>query len=137
MRARTIQERTAPGRDPLAIKTGVGGLMDAEFLAQTFCLTAGWLEPNTLRALRRAVEEGLLPPAGGQSLLRDYARLRRMEGILRLWSFEPETELPDEDEPLYRVAVRCGFNSAAEFMNELKQIRAAIRAVFQIVFPPP
>ncbi len=108
--------------------------MDAEFLAQTFCLTAGWLEPNTLQALRRAVDEGLLPSAGGQSLLQNYARLRRMEGILRLWSFEPETELPDEDAPLNRVAVRCGFDNAAEFMNELKQIRAAIRAVFQTVF---
>jgi glutamate-ammonia-ligase adenylyltransferase len=136
MRGRTLQERTTPGRDHLAIKTGAGGLMDAEFLAQTFCLTAGWLEPNTLGALRRAVDEGLLPSAAGQSLLQNYARLRRMEGILRLWSFEPETELPDEDAPLCRVATRCGFNSAAEFMKELKQIRAAIRAVFQTVFPP-
>jgi glutamate-ammonia-ligase adenylyltransferase len=136
MRQRTIQERTTPGRDPLAIKTGAGGLMDAEFLAQTFCLTAGWLEPNTLQALRRAVEEGLLPSADGQLLLQNYARLRRIEGILRLWSFEPETELPDEDAPLHRVAVRCGFDSAADFMIEVKQIRASIRAVFQTVFPP-
>jgi len=136
MRARTLQERTAPGREHLAIKTGAGGLMDAEFMAQTFCLTAGWLEPNTLRALRRAVEEGLLPSAGGQSLLQSYARLRRIEGILRLWSFEPETELPDEDAPLGRVATRCGFGSAAEFMDEIQQIRASIRAVYQTVFPP-
>jgi len=136
MRQRTIQERTTPGREHLAIKTGAGGLMDAEFLAQTFCLTAGWLEPNTLQALRRAVDEGLLPLAAGQSLLQNYARLRRMEGILRLWSFEAETELPDEDAPLNRVAVRCGFDNAAEFMNELKQIRAAIREVYQTVFPP-
>jgi glutamate-ammonia-ligase adenylyltransferase len=136
MRQRTIQERTTPGRDPLAIKTGAGGLMDAEFLAQTFCLTAGWLEPNTLQALRRAVEEGLLPSADGQLLLQNYARLRRIEGILRLWSFEPETELPNEDAPLHRVAVRCGFDSAADFMNEVRQIRASIRAVFQTVFQP-
>jgi glutamine synthetase adenylyltransferase len=67
-------------------------------------------------------------------LLLNYARLRRIEGILRLWSFEPETELPDEDAPLYRVAVRCGFESAAEFIREVKQIRAAIRAVFETVF---
>ncbi len=134
MRRRTIQERTTPGRDHLAIKTGAGGLMDAEFLAQTFCLTAGWLEPNTLQALRRAAREGSLPAADGQSLLLNYARLRRIEGILRLWSFEPETELPDEDAPLYRVAVRCGFESAAEFIREVKQIRAAIRAVFETVF---
>jgi glutamine synthetase adenylyltransferase len=137
MRARTIHERATPGRDPLAIKTGTGGLMDAEFLAQTFCLTAGWLEPNTLHALRRAVEEGLLPPPAGQSLLRGYARLRRIEGILRLWSFEPETELPEDDAAFQRVAARCGFGSAAEFMKEVKQIRADIHAVYQTVFPPP
>jgi glutamate-ammonia-ligase adenylyltransferase len=135
MRARTVQERTTPGRDALAIKTGAGGLMDAEFMAQTFCLTAGWQEPNTLRALRRAADEGLLAPAVGQSLLQSYARLRRIEGILRLWSFEPETELPDEEEPLQRVAVRCGFDSAAEFMAEVKQIRAAIRAAYETAFP--
>ncbi|MGD1084890.1 MAG: hypothetical protein ABSA47_09100 [Verrucomicrobiota bacterium] len=136
MRQRTIQERTTPGRDPLAIKTGVGGLMDAEFLAQTFCLAAGWSEPNTLQALRRAAREGLLAPADGQSLARNYARLRRVEGILRRWSFEGETELPDEDAPLQRVAVRCGFDSAQEFLAELRQIRAAIRAVYQTVFSP-
>jgi glutamate-ammonia-ligase adenylyltransferase len=134
MRQRTVLERTKPGRDHLAIKTGTGGLMDAEFLAQTFCLMMGWQEPNTLKALRRAVKEGLLPPSEGNSLLRDYARLRRIEGILRLWSFEQETELPDEDAPLTRVAVRCGFDNAADFMLEVKQIRAGIRVVFDNVF---
>ncbi|MGA3180356.1 MAG: bifunctional [glutamate--ammonia ligase]-adenylyl-L-tyrosine phosphorylase/[glutamate--ammonia-ligase] adenylyltransferase [Verrucomicrobiota bacterium] len=134
MRERTLQERTPPGREALAIKTGAGGLMDAEFLAQTFCLTGGWLEPNTGKALRRAVEEGLLAPAAGQSLLRSYARLRRVEGILRLWSCEGESELPDEEEALQRVATRCGFESAARYMKELKEIRADIRAAFQAVF---
>jgi glutamate-ammonia-ligase adenylyltransferase len=134
MRARTIQERTGPGRDHLAIKTGTGGLMDAEFMAQTFCLTAGWQEPNTLQASRRAAEEGLLAPDGGQLLLQSYARLRRIEGILRLWSFEAETELPDEDAPLQRVAVRCGYDSAAEFMRDVKQIRGDIRGVYETVF---
>jgi glutamate-ammonia-ligase adenylyltransferase len=134
MRARTIQERTTPGREQLAIKTGAGGLMDAEFMAQTFCLTAGWQEPNTMQALRRAADEGLLAPGGGQSLPRNYARLRRIEGILRLWSFEAETELPDEEAPLRRVALRCGYNSAEEFMSEVKEIRAAIRAVYRTVF---
>ena len=38
MRERIANERTPPGKDRLAIKTGAGGLMDAEFLAQAFCL---------------------------------------------------------------------------------------------------
>ena len=34
MRERIEKERTPSGRDHLAIKTGAGGLIDAEFMAQ-------------------------------------------------------------------------------------------------------
>ena len=44
MRGRIERERTPPGKDPLAIKTGSGGLMDAEFIAQVLCLAQGWQE---------------------------------------------------------------------------------------------
>ncbi len=46
MRERIEKERTPGGKDALAIKTGAGGLVDAEFLAQTFCLANGWQEPE-------------------------------------------------------------------------------------------
>ena len=39
MRQRIEKERTPPGKEALAIKTGRGGLMDVEFIAQT--LAAG------------------------------------------------------------------------------------------------
>ena len=53
MRLRIEKERTPRGQNDLAIKTGKGGLMDAEFIAQTLCLENGWQEANTLRALER------------------------------------------------------------------------------------
>ena len=53
MRMRIEKERTPRGQDDLAIKTGRGGLMDAEFIAQAMCLENGWQEANTLRALER------------------------------------------------------------------------------------
>jgi glutamate-ammonia-ligase adenylyltransferase len=37
MRMRIQEERTPAGQDALAIKTGSGGLMDAEFIAQALC----------------------------------------------------------------------------------------------------
>src|SRR5205085_2620800 len=49
MRLRIEKERTAPGEERLAIKTGAGGLMDAEFAAQALCLKKSWRHPNTLR----------------------------------------------------------------------------------------
>ena len=130
MRERIVRERTPAGKDRLAIKTGVGGLMDAEFLAQAFCLARGWQEANSLSALQRGGEAGLLERGDARLLLRNYGNLRRIEGILRRWSYEGEILLPDDEPALCRVAVRCGFANAGDFMQALEAIRAAIRAVY-------
>ena len=132
MRMRIEKERTPHGRDELAIKTGKGGLMDAEFIAQALCLENGWQEANTLRALERARVAGALPDA--EKLLDNYRKLRRIEGILRRWSYEGETVLPDDPAPYYRVSVRCGFSSPEEFRQALAKWRQAIRAVYKKVF---
>jgi glutamate-ammonia-ligase adenylyltransferase len=132
MRLRIEKERTPHGQDNLAIKTGKGGLMDAEFIAQALCLENGWQEANTLRALERARDAGALPDA--DELLENYRKLRRVEGILRRWSYEGETVLPDDAPAYYRVSVRCGFLSPEEFRNALAKWRRAIREVYGKVF---
>ncbi len=133
MRQRIQKERT-PGRQaPLAIKTGVGGLMDAEFIAQTLCLGRGWQEANTLRALQRARDAGVLPRKESDELIDSYRKLRRVEGILRRWSFEGETVLPDEEAPFYRVSVRCGFKSSEEFAEAIATYRSKIRNSYKMV----
>lgn len=128
MRMRIEKERTPAGQDHLAIKTGRGGLVDAEFIAQTLCLENGWHEPNTLRALERGRGVGGFSEA--DKLLENYRQLRRVEGILRRWSYEGETELPDEPEAFYRVAVRCGFSTPETFRAELAGWRQAVREVY-------
>ncbi|MGO8836761.1 MAG: bifunctional [glutamate--ammonia ligase]-adenylyl-L-tyrosine phosphorylase/[glutamate--ammonia-ligase] adenylyltransferase [Limisphaerales bacterium] len=132
MRMRVEKERTPRGQDDLAIKTGKGGLMDAEFIAQVLCLENGWPEANTLRALERGREAGVLPAAA--RLLEYYRKLRRVEGILRRWSYEGETVLPDDPAPYYRVSVRCGFATPEEFRKALAKWRKAIREVYEKVF---
>ena len=153
MRLRIEKERTPRGQDDLAIKTGKGGLMDAEFIAQALCLENGWQEANTLRALERArdavgvqpsdcvsarntLKRELQPLTRGdfEKLLENYRHLQRVEGILRRWSYEGETVLPDDPEPYYRVAVRCGFSSSEDFKNALAKWRKAIRGVYGKVF---
>jgi len=132
MRLRIEKERTPPGKDHLAIKTGKGGLMDAEFIAQTLCLEHGWHEARTLRALERARAAGVLPEA--DKLLDNYRQLRRVESILRRWSYEGETVLPDDPAAYYRVSVRCGFATSKAFGAALAKWRAAIREVYLKVF---
>lgn len=132
MRLRIEKERTPPGKDHLAIKTGRGGLMDAEFIAQALCMEHGWQEAHTLRALERAQAAGVLPDA--DKLLENYRQLRRVEGILRRWSYEGETVLPDDPAPFYRVSVRCGFSTPDAFRRALEHWRTAIRDVYLKVF---
>ena len=129
MRHRIEKERTPPGQQHLAIKTGAGGLMDAEFMAQAACLEHGWDEPNTLRALERQMKD--------HAVIAKYRQLRRVEGILRRWSFVGETVLPDQEAPLYRVAVRCGWRTSAEFMKAITGYRKAIRSSYEDVFKYP
>ena len=134
MRERIEKERTPAGKDALAIKTGSGGLIDAEFIAQTMSLAHGWAEPNTLRALQRAEREGALKKSDADKLIENYRKLRRVEAILRRWSYAGETVLPDDPAPLYRVAVRCGFLNADEFMHAVREWRGAIRKIYAVVF---
>jgi [glutamine synthetase] adenylyltransferase / [glutamine synthetase]-adenylyl-L-tyrosine phosphorylase len=135
MRTRIERERTPLGKDDLAIKTGKGGLMDAEFIAQALCLEQGWQEANTLRVLERGRAAGVLPES--DKLIANYRQLRRLEGILRRWSYEGETVLPDDPAPYYRVSVRCGFGTPEAFRDALAGWRKAIREVYLRVFEPP
>jgi glutamine synthetase adenylyltransferase len=117
----------------LAIKTGAGGLIDAEFVAQTLCLANGWHEANTLRTLLLAREKRALSDPSAELLIDNYRRLRRVEGILRRWSYAGETVLPDDPAPLYRVAVRCGYTGAEHFLKAVAEFRDAIRQVYREV----
>jgi glutamate-ammonia-ligase adenylyltransferase len=132
MRMRIEKERTPRGKDDLAIKTGFGGLMDAEFIAQSLCLEHGWQEANTLRALERGRDAKVLPKA--DELIENYRELRRVEGILRRWSYEGETVLPDDPAPYYRVSIRCGFASPEAFRKAIGGWRKSIRDFYSQVF---
>jgi hypothetical protein len=123
------RKRTPAGKDRARDQNRAGGLMDAEFVAQALCMEHGWREPNTLRALERGAAAGCLPDPA--LLIDNYRHLRRIEGILRRWSYEGETVLPDDPAPFYRVSVRCGFRSPEEFRAALRQYRGAIRSVHQ------
>lgn len=134
MRARIEKERTPPGQDALAFKTGIGGVMDAEFIAQAMCLEHGWHEPNTLVALQRLRGDKVLAVTDADKLIDNYRQLRRLESILRRWSFEGEAVLPVDPAPYYRVSVRCGFESPEAFRKALAGWRKAIREVYAKVF---
>lgn len=134
MRMRIEKERTASGQGALAIKTGRGGLMDVEFIAQAICLENGWHEPNTLAAIERAAEQSMLPENSARSLAENFRKLMQVERILRRWSFEPESVLPADPAAYYRVAVRCGYKDSESFAGAILAAREAIRTEYKAYF---
>lgn len=130
MRLRIERERTPKGLDTLAFKTGPGGLVDAEFLAQALAMEHGWFEPNTVRSLEKAHAQAALVPSEAEALLAHFRQLRRMESILRRWSFEGEAVLPEDPAAQYRVAVRCGYRDTQAFFADLARWRTAVRQIY-------
>jgi glutamate-ammonia-ligase adenylyltransferase len=96
------------------------------------CLENGWQEANTLKALQRAQVAGKLPKA--KDLIEDYQFLRRVEGILRRWSYEGETVLPEDKAAFTRVSIRCGFESPEAFQKALAASRKGIREAYSVLF---
>lgn len=133
MRARIAKERTPSGQENLSIKTATGGLMDAEFIAQIFCLQTGTHEPNTLKALLQAADAKFLPADIMFALIANYRNLRHIEAILRCWSFAGETVLPIDPAAYQRVAMRCGFFSSKDFAVATSEYRQAIFNAYQYV----
>ena len=80
----------------------------------------------------RAKAGKVLPKA--DTLIKNYRQLRRVEGILRRWSYEGETVLPDDPAPYYRVSVRCGFQTPEAFREALANCRRTIREIYLKVF---
>lgn len=134
MRQRIEKERTPAGKEALAFKTAAGGLVGAEFIAQTLCMEHGIFQPNTLAALQTVADRGLLSSPDAQALIDSFRSLRRVEIILRRWSYAGESELPDDPEPFFRVSVRCGFASADEFRQAVAAYRQGIREIYLKVF---
>ena len=109
--------------------------MDAEFAAQAVCLEHGWHEPGTLNALSKAGEANALPEGTAAALLTNYRRLMEIERILRRWSFQAESILPEDPAALYRVAVRCGFETSEQFMTAVSGYRKEMREAYSECLP--
>jgi glutamine synthetase adenylyltransferase len=78
--------------------------------------------------LQKGLKTGAL--LDGVKLIENYTHVRRVEGILRRWSYEGETVLPVDPAPYYRVSVRCGFESPEAFRDAVGEYRRSIREVY-------
>ena len=97
------------------VKNGAGGIRDVEFLAQALQLVhartyPGILVPDTLSALARLAEIGILDRDECAQLSSDYQLLRQAEHFLQLAEDRQLHNLPDDGSGLARLAYTLHFS---------------------------
>jgi glutamate-ammonia-ligase adenylyltransferase len=136
MRERIEKERGDRGRPELEFKTGPGGLIDVEFLAQAKQMQHGGKHselrtPNTLDAIESLGHLGLLEDSQKRSLLDGYCFLRRVESALRRVENQSVSALPSDPAEQAALAKRLGFAERDSFWKMYESHRKIIRQIFE------
>jgi [glutamine synthetase] adenylyltransferase / [glutamine synthetase]-adenylyl-L-tyrosine phosphorylase len=131
-------ERDVVGPEKLErdVKLGRGGIRDIEFIVQTLQLIHGarnpfLQEPSMLKALRALRELDLLPHDEVLALDNAYRFLRRVEHRLQIEAEQQTHTVPDEPDPLSRLAHSLRFSSASDFTAALHNRMGSVRPIFQ------
>ena len=125
MHDRVVHER-ASGDDALDFKTGVGGLMELEFFAQGLQMKNDVWENNTVKALARLRERGILPGKSAETLSRHYLFLRKCESVIRRDENSSASTLPAEADAQQKFARRMGFEESGSFFAAYELARKEI-----------
>lgn len=131
-------ERDVVGPDNLErdVKLGRGGIREIEFIVQALQLIHGAQHPflqeaSMLRALRALRELDLLPRDEVLTLDNTYRFLRRVEHRLQIEAEQQTHTVPQEPEPLQRLALSLRFSSVEDFTSALQERMRAVRPIFQ------
>jgi [glutamine synthetase] adenylyltransferase / [glutamine synthetase]-adenylyl-L-tyrosine phosphorylase len=146
LRGRMETEIARESEGNFNIKTGRGGLVDVEFVAQYLQLRHGATHPalrcgNTLRILRALREEGLLYDADFLVLDGGYRFLRRLENKLRLVHDQSIHQLSGDRAYLVKLARRLGYPDKPRrpdevLMEDYRSTTEKIRCVFDRIVGP-
>jgi [glutamine synthetase] adenylyltransferase / [glutamine synthetase]-adenylyl-L-tyrosine phosphorylase len=128
MYRRIVKER-AKGDDLIYFKTGKGGLIGIEFLVQYLQMKYQIHETNTLQAIAKLTT--VLDQGESVVLRAAYRFLRRVESVLRRVSNSSLSQLPSATEELRVLAVRLGFASQEQFLDEYTARRKQTEAIIQ------
>lgn len=137
---RSMKERLETGlrgadRREYEVKLGSGSIRDIEFVVQALQLMHGATESrvasaNTLDALVRLADFGLLSAGDYQQLRDGYVFLRSIEHALQLQHNRQTHEIPRQPQLREWLAMRVDYPDAAAFMHRFDEHRRAVRRVF-------
>ena len=139
MKQRIEAQLHKSGRDWGEVKLGKGSIRDVEFVTQYLQLVHGAehprvRSPQTLDALARLADAGLLPVGPYRILVDGYTFLRTVEHHLQLMHYRQMHTLPEDPKELFHLARRLQFggpDADADFLAQYERHAAAIRDVYR------
>ena len=136
----TSRRRRGRRKKQIDVKSGYGGLIDIEFVAQTLQLIHGTTHPrvrtqNTIEAIRRLYEIDVLTVEQRDQLSFAYEFLRNVENSLRIVHDRPLNALPDTEAALEQLAKRLGYEDGARrasdsFLRDYQWCTETTRTLF-------
>jgi glutamate-ammonia-ligase adenylyltransferase len=129
MRGRIRCERGS-GSEILDFKTGLGGMVEAEFLVQALQMRAATWSPQFNAALDELKRLQALTADETTALAASYDFLRRCESILRRWENTSVSSLPPEESEQRKLAKRAGAKDLAAFGDQYRAARETIHAIY-------
>jgi glutamate-ammonia-ligase adenylyltransferase len=137
---RAMRRRIETERTNQELKTGVGGLMDVEFLIQTLQLQHGHAHrslrtAHTLAALNRLTALGLVEEADAVQLRHHYLFLRRIELTLRRADNVSIARLPTDEHEQLALAKRLGLADGKTFLDKYHRTTERVRALYERLMP--
>jgi glutamate-ammonia-ligase adenylyltransferase len=129
-----IRRDRGSASDELDFKTGLGGVIEAEFLVQALQMRVGIWNPQMLGALEQLAEAGVMKKPDAEELRQRYEILRSVGSALRRWENKSVSTLPADKTEQEKLAVRAGAKSLDAFAQSYRAARAGIHAIYSRYF---
>ncbi len=146
LRQRMEQESAREGDDHFNIKTGRGGMVDVEFIAQYLqLLHAAKFESlriqNTVELLKSLAENQILVQNDANLLINGYKFLRRLENKLRLLYDQSINELSAHNSGFRKAASSLGYagigrQAEKALLKEYQLVTEGIRGLLEKYLKP-
>jgi glutamate-ammonia-ligase adenylyltransferase len=131
-----IRRDRGSGSDFRDLKTGAGGIIEAEFLVQALQMRANIWEQNWERAADGLHQRGLLDKSDVVKLKNSYAFLRRCELVLRRYDNRSISTLPSDADEERKFAIRLGYIDFEAFRGDYLTAREAIHTFYARLIKP-
>ncbi|MGI8481397.1 MAG: bifunctional [glutamate--ammonia ligase]-adenylyl-L-tyrosine phosphorylase/[glutamate--ammonia-ligase] adenylyltransferase [Chthoniobacterales bacterium] len=125
-----IRRDRGTGSDIRDFKTGVGGIVEAEFLVQGVQMRAGCWSASMHEAIERLAGHNLLTKSEAGGLTESYAFLRRVESALRRFDNKSVSNVPAGELEQRQLAARMGLANPDVFVDRYRNARETIHAAY-------